>query len=118
MPNAKTITVFKDPSYIKRSASYIDWHPDGMSKAVIAYSVLAFQQQPPGMPLSSYVWDVSSPNAPETELLGPSQLVCAKFNVKDPNLVGAGQYNGQLTVFDTRKGSSPVDSTPIDISHR
>lgn len=48
------------------------------------------------MPLSSYVWDLSNPNVPEAELLGPSQLVCAKFNVKDANLVGAGQYNGQV----------------------
>lgn len=70
------------------------------------------------MSLSSYVWDLHNPNVPEAELSGPSQLVCAKFNVKDANLVGAGQFNGQFVYFDTRKGSSPVDSTPIDISHR
>jgi dynein intermediate chain 2 len=118
VPNAKTVTVFRDPSAIPRDASYINWHPDGLGKAVIAYSILAFQQQPANMPLSSYVWDVSSPNTPETELLGPSQLVSARFNVKDPNLIGGGQYNGQLALFDTRKGASPVESTPIDISHR
>lgn len=118
VPSAKTLTVFRDPNTIRRSVSSINWLPDGSSKAVVAYSVLAFQQQPAGMSLSSYVWDLSNPNVPEAELLGPSQLVCAKFNVKDANLVGAGQYNGQFVYFDTRKGSSPVDSTPIDISHR
>lgn len=71
-----------------------------------------------GMPLSSYVWDLSNPNVPESELLGPSQLVCAKFNVKDANLVGAGQYNGQFSYFDRRKGSAPVDMTPMDVCHR
>lgn len=70
------------------------------------------------MPLNSYVWDLSNPNVPESELLGPSQLVCAKFNVKDANLVGAGQYNGQFSYFDRRKGSAPVDSTPMDVCHR
>lgn len=118
VPNAKTITCFKDPHKIKRSASYINWHPDGLSKCVIAYSIMAFQQQPAGMPTSSYVWDVSNPNTPEAELQGPSQLVCARFNVKDPNLVGAGQYNGQYTYFDTRKGPTPVQATPMDICHR
>eukprot|EP00878_Enallax_costatus_P034623 GHUV01038402.1.p1 GENE.GHUV01038402.1~~GHUV01038402.1.p1 ORF type:complete len:415 (+),score=109.91 GHUV01038402.1:392-1636(+) len=118
VPSAKTLTVFRDPNTVRRSVSSINWTPDSGSKAVIAYSVLAFQQQPAGMSLSSYVWDLSNPNVPESELLGPSQLVCAKFNVKDSNLVGAGQYNGQFVYFDTRKGSSPVDSTPIDISHR
>lgn len=70
------------------------------------------------MPLSSYMWDLSNPNVPEAELLGPSQLVCAKFNVKDANLVGAGQYNGQFSYFDTRKGTAPVDATPMDVCHR
>lgn len=73
---------------------------------------------PAGMPLSSYMWDLSNPNVPEAELLGPSQLVCAKFNVKDANLVGAGQYNGQFSYFDTRKGTAPVDATPMDVCHR
>ena len=31
-------------------------------------------------------------------------------------LVG-GCYNGQLAVFDTRKGSQPVEVTPVEISH-
>ena len=37
---------------------------------------------------------------------------------QDNNLVGAGQYNGQLAYFDVRKGNGPVEATPIDISHR
>jgi dynein intermediate chain 2 len=71
-----------------------------------------------GMPLSSFVWDLANPTVPEAELAGHSQLVCAKFNLKDANLVGAGQYNGQFAYFDTRKGAAPVDATPVDISHR
>ncbi|WIA16722.1 hypothetical protein OEZ85_013376 [Tetradesmus obliquus] len=117
-PSAKTIAVFKDPAGIKRSVSSVHWLPDSGSKAVVAYSILDFQQQPAGMSLSSYVWDLANPNVPDAELLAPSQLVTAKFNVKDGNVVGAGQYNGQFTCFDTRKGSSPVDSTPMDICHR
>lgn len=31
-------------------------------------------------------------------------------------LVG-GCYNGQLAVFDTRKGIQPVEVTPVEISH-
>jgi dynein intermediate chain 2 len=117
-PSAKTIAVFKDPAAIKRSVSSVHWLPDSGTKAVVAYSILDFQQQPAGMSLSSYVWDLGNPNVPDAELLAPSQLVTAKFNVKDGNIVGAGQYNGQFTCFDTRKGISPVDSTPMDICHR
>jgi hypothetical protein len=33
-------------------------------------------------------------------------------------VLGAGQYNGQFAVFDTRQGSNAVDATPIVKSHR
>jgi hypothetical protein len=118
VPSAKTMTVFKDPAAIARNVSCINWTPDSGSKAVVAYAILAFQQQPAGMSLSSYVWDLNNPNVPEAELLAPSQLVCARFNLKDSNLVGAGQYNGQFSYFDMRKGTGPVESTPMDICHR
>lgn len=77
-----------------------------------------FQQQPSDMPLKSYVWDVNNPNTPEFEMAPNSQICCAKFNLKDHNIIGAGQYNGQFTFYDLRKGSSAVDATPIDVSHR
>jgi dynein intermediate chain 2, axonemal len=117
VPHANTATVFKDPNDVKRSASYLHWHPDG-TKVVVAYSIMAFQKQPSGMPLSSYIWDINNPNTPEYELLPPSQLCCVKFNHKDTNIIGAGQYNGQVTYFDVRKGSAPVDASPVDVSHR
>lgn len=119
VPSVKTITVFKDPNPTQRSAAYVNWHPDAtVPKLVVSYSILQFQQQPIDMPLSSYVWDVNNPNTPEFEMCPTSQICCSKFNLKDSNLVGAGQYNGQFTFYDMRKGTSPVDTTPIDISHR
>lgn len=120
-PSAATVTVFRDPRgsvAAPRAANCISWHPDGAAKAVVSYSILGFQQQPPSMPLSSYVFDAASPNAPEAELAGMSQLVAARYNLKDANLIGAGQYNGQFAVFDVRKGAAPVEATPMDICHR
>ncbi len=121
VPSVKTLTVFKDPAAPQhgRAASCVNWHPDGtVPKLVVSYSVLDFQQQPQGMCLSSYVWDLNNPNTPDYEMAPSSQICCAKFNLKDGNLVGAGQYNGQFTFYDMRKGTSPVEATPIDVSHR
>jgi len=44
-PSAKGLAVFRDPSPIKRTASSIDWHPDGASsgKIAVSYSILNFQ---------------------------------------------------------------------------
>lgn len=119
-PYARTLTVFRDPSPLKRSASYISWHPDVTStrKVAVAYSILHFQQQPDGMPVSSYIWDVTNPNTPDTELKAASQLCCCNYNPKDPNIVSAGMYNGQIAYWDTRKGNSAVDSSPLEKAHR
>jgi dynein intermediate chain 2 len=118
-PYAKTLTVFRDPSAIKRSASYISWNPDvNNRKCAIAYSILGFQAQPEGMSKSSYIWDVNTPNKPDFELRGPSQLCCVNYNPKDTNVLSCGMYNGQVGYFDVRKGHTPVDTSPIEKSHR
>ncbi|GAQ88949.1 Cytoplasmic dynein intermediate chain [Klebsormidium nitens] len=117
-PYAKTLTVFREPTQrIRRAASYISWYPDGARKLAVAYSILQFQQMPEDMPTSSYIWDISNPNTPETELTPTSQACCLVYNPKDPNVLAAGLYNGQVSYFDTRKGSAPVDSSPIERSH-
>jgi len=117
-PFAKTLTVFRDPNKIKRSASYISWYPDGARKLAVAYAILQFQEQPEGMPIQSYIWDVNNPNVPEMELTPSSQIVCLNYNPKDANILVAGQYNGQIAYWDTRKSSRPIDSSPIENSHR
>ena len=61
---------------------------------------------------------MTNPNVPVNELRSGSSLMCLSYNLKDANLLGAGQYNGQVSLFDTRKGSTPVESSLIEHSHR
>lgn len=117
-PSTRTMTILRDPSGVKRGAQAISWQPDGSGRLAVAYSVLEFQRQPDGMPSASHVWDIANPSAPEAALAAPSPLVTLGFNLKDHNLVGGGQYNGQLTFFDLRKGPAPVDATPVEHAHR
>jgi len=84
----------------------------------VAYSSLRFQGQAEGVPCSSYVWDVTNPNTPDFELQASSMLCCVNFNPKDPNVISGGLYNGQVAYWDTRKGRTPCDSSPIERSHR
>jgi len=117
-PSARTLTVFRDPNPVKRTATSISWYPDGARKVAVSYAVLQFQQQPQGMSLSSYIWDVTNPNFPEMEINPASPLCCLEFNPKDPHILLGGCYNGLLQYWDDRKGSSPVESSPIEKSHR
>lgn len=58
-----------------------------------------------------------NPNKPEHILRPSSPMLCLEYNPKDPHMLVGGCYNGQLAVFDTRKGAQPVEVTPIEISH-
>lgn len=96
-PSAKTLTVFRDPNQIKRSATNISWHPDGPGKLAVSYSVLAFQQMPENLPVSSYIWDVNNPNHPNFEILPPSPLCSLVYNPKNTDYLVGGSYNGLIS---------------------
>lgn len=116
-PSCKTIGVFKDPNDVKRSANKICWHPDDPNKMAISYSILQFQQMPDKMPMSSYIWDVNQPNAPDAEMTAQSPLTCCVYNPRSSDHILGGMYNGLLGFWDLRKGSSPVAQTDVKDSH-
>jgi len=117
-PEAKSVNVFRDPNEITRPATSISWHPDSGKKLAVAYSVLDFQKAPAGTSLDSYIWDIEKPTAHELALTPSSPLVSLEYNPKDGNILIGGQYNGQIAVWDTRKGSRPCEVSPIEKSHR
>ena len=108
-PSAKTINIFKDPSPTKRTVSSISWYPGEGHRIAVAYSVVEFQRWPKDMPFESYIWNVENPNKPELSLKPISPLVTLEYNPKDPHTLIGGCYNGQLLLFDTRKGSQFVE---------
>lgn len=117
-PSAKTINVFRDPNEVKRTATSLSWHPDGNHKLAVAYSSLEFQRAPNDMSFDSYIWDIENPNKPEMTLKPVCPLVCLEYNPKDSHILIGGSYNGQIAYWDTRKGSQPVEMSPIEFSHR
>ncbi|XP_033755651.1 dynein intermediate chain 3, ciliary-like [Pecten maximus] len=118
VPSAKTINVFRDPNEIKRTATNLSWFPDGPRKLAVAYCNMEFQGSSPDTSMESYIWDVENPNKPEMTLKPVSPLVCLEYNPKDSHVLLGGCYNGQIAYWDTRKGSQPVEMSPIEHSHR
>lgn len=116
-PSAKTLCVFRDPNKVKRTATKISWHPDGANKLAVSYSITQFQQMPADMPLHSYIWDVNSPNQPDTKLLPTSPLTALVYNPRSPDHLVGGCYNGLVGFWDLRKGSAPVESSILEHSH-
>jgi len=120
-PSAKGLAVFRDPNSIKRTATSIDWHPEGPTKMAVSYSILNFQDprfQSSRMPVQSYIWDMMNPNIPDQELLPASPLCCLRFNPKSSDTLVGGSYNGLVSFFDLRvSGSVPFESSVIEKSH-
>jgi dynein intermediate chain 2, axonemal len=117
-PSARTINVFRDMNAIKRTATHICWLPDGPHKVAVAYCNTEFQSSPPNTSNDSYIWDVTNPNKPDMVLKPVSPLVCIEYNPKDSHVIAGGFYNGQIGIWDARKGSQPVDTTIVEHSHR
>ena len=120
-PSMKAVSVFRDPSPVKRTVTAVNWHPEGTHVAV-AYSVLKFQDELGGgaaaaarIPASSYVWDLQNSNTPVAELAPPSPLVSLRYNIKTPDILVGGSYNGMVHVFDIKKPRSvAISSSAID----
>ena len=45
-------------------------------------------------------------------------VCCLEYNGKDPHLLVGGCYNGMIAHWDTRKGSMPVETSKIELSHQ
>ena len=45
-------------------------------------------------------------------------IVCLEYNQKDPNSLVSGMFNGQVAVWDMRKGHEPVELSVIENSYR
>ena len=57
-PSAKGLAVFRDPQYkplLQRTATSINWHPEGAYKIAVSYSVLTFQVPPIYLPGHGHV---------------------------------------------------------------
>eukprot|EP01059_Diplonema_ambulator_P005216 TRINITY_DN14973_c0_g1_i1.p1 TRINITY_DN14973_c0_g1~~TRINITY_DN14973_c0_g1_i1.p1 ORF type:complete len:629 (+),score=144.11 TRINITY_DN14973_c0_g1_i1:70-1887(+) len=105
-PSAKTVTVFQDPSPVKRTVSSLSWLPDA-KKLAIAYCNMKFQGTVDGMTVKSHIWDVSNPNTPELDLIPVSPLCCIMYSPKDSHIIAGGSYNGVVQLWDTRKAGTP-----------
>uniref|UniRef100_A0A7S2FLW6 Dynein intermediate chain 3, ciliary n=1 Tax=Octactis speculum TaxID=3111310 RepID=A0A7S2FLW6_9STRA len=117
-PTAKGLAVFRDPEKSKRSATSINWHPEGPTKIAVSYSVLNFQDSNQMTSKKSFIWDVHNPNIPDTTLCPSSPLCCLRFNHKATDTVVGGSYNGLISYYDLRKGGGgPAEESLIEHSH-
>ncbi|XP_053707585.1 dynein intermediate chain 3, ciliary [Synchiropus splendidus] len=117
-PPAKTLNMFRDPNQLKRTVTGLSWHPDNGRTLAAAFSCPEYQGMSADQNMDSYIWDIENPHCPEVTLSPHSPLLCLEYNPKDCHILVGGSYNGQIVVWDTRKGCRPVEVSAMDQSHQ
>ncbi|XP_064216038.1 dynein intermediate chain 3, ciliary isoform X2 [Tribolium castaneum] len=116
--SARTVNVYQDQSTPSRPVTHISWSPDNQTKLAVSHCNLSFQAVVPNQTTHSYIWEVENPNLPLHVLKPEHPIVCLEYNQKDPNSLVSGMFNGQVAVWDTRKGHEPVELSVIENSYR
>jgi len=113
----KVYSIFRDPNEMTRPVNQVSWHPDGPERLVVAHCPQEFQCNMEGISTDSYIWRTEDISAPEMILRPWSPALCLKYNPKDANCISGGLYNGQMAIWDVRRGMYPVDSTELSAGH-
>lgn len=61
---------------------------------------------------------VDNPNKPWMSLEAPFATVVNEFNPRDPSVLASGLMSGQVCSWDIRTGTSPVQMSHRQFSHR
>uniref|UniRef100_A0A6P7G3A7 Dynein intermediate chain 2, axonemal n=1 Tax=Diabrotica virgifera virgifera TaxID=50390 RepID=A0A6P7G3A7_DIAVI len=107
--SARTVNVYQDQSTPNRPVTHISWSPDNQTKLAISHCNLVFQTVVAKQAHVSYIWEVENPNRPLITLKPEQSIVCLEYNQKDPHILASGQVNGQVAIWDIRKGAEPVE---------
>ncbi|XP_018312300.1 dynein intermediate chain 3, ciliary [Mycetomoellerius zeteki] len=111
----RTVNVYEDPQTPVRSVNNISWSPDSGSKMVVSYCFFGIE---PDYSNIAYIWQIDNPNKPWMALEAPSATMVSEFNPRDPSILASGLVSGQVCSWDVRTGSTPVQMSHRQFSHR
>ncbi|XP_026490548.2 dynein intermediate chain 3, ciliary-like [Vanessa tameamea] len=115
--SCRTVNVYRDAAAGGgRPISSICWHPEGHSFAV-TYVDVDFNHSARA-PIESYIWDLENANYPDIIITPPAALLDLQFNPRDHNVLIGGLMNGQVGVWDKRRGGTPTVACAPHVAHR
>ncbi|XP_076234028.1 dynein axonemal intermediate chain 2 [Calliopsis andreniformis] len=113
----RSANVYSDPEVPQRPVTNISWSPDSGSRIVVSYCFLKFGRLP-DYSNRLYIWQVDNPNEPYMSLEPFCPCVVCEFNPRDPSVLASGLMTGQVCNWDLRTGTSPVQFSHLQFSHR
>lgn len=116
--STKTIFHFSDPAESYRSASNINFSPNG-ADMVVAYADMTYPFDRKSS-TSSYIWNIEYSQNPKLELVPISAvpLTQLQYNGRDEFIVAGGLSSGCVCVYDTRIGGKAQGESQMEFSHQ
>lgn len=112
-PGISTLTVLRHPLGIRRAVQALAWSTNNHDTITTAFDAEKSDQG--HGPCA--IFDLARPTAPLTTLSPTSPVLCLAYNLREHNLIGMGQRNGQFALFDVRQSPDPVGFTDPQHSH-
>ncbi|XP_022901460.1 dynein intermediate chain 3, ciliary-like [Onthophagus taurus] len=116
--SARTVNVYQDQYNITRPITNISWSSDSGTKMATCYCNLKYQADISQESKNALIWEVENPNVPLLTLKPSANAICLEYNPKDVNTLISGHINGQVGVWDLRKGCEPIDMTVMEVGFR
>ncbi|XP_018351598.1 PREDICTED: dynein intermediate chain 3, ciliary-like [Trachymyrmex septentrionalis] len=111
----RTVNVYEDPQIPVRWVNNISWSPDSGSKMVVSYCFFGIESDYSNI---AYIWQIDNPNKPWMGLEASADTVVSEFNLRDPSILASGLASGQVCSWDIRTGTTPVQMSHRQFSHR
>lgn len=112
----RTVNVYRDPKE-GRPISSICWDPEGGHRFAVTYVNVDYNRIPRASILA-YIWDIENSNEPACTIDPPCPVLDLQYNLRDHTMLAGGLMNGQVAIWDLRRGSTPVLLCPPHIAHR
>ncbi|XP_076247328.1 dynein axonemal intermediate chain 2 isoform X1 [Calliopsis andreniformis] len=114
---SRTVNVYRDILHTKRQITHLSWSPDQGNRFAASYSNTDYKAGTNDN-FVSYIWEVENPNTPCMTLKPFCPILSLEYNPKDSNILVSGLTTGQVACWDVRKGSEPVETSSVELSHR
>lgn len=112
----RTVNVYRDVP-AQRPVSSICWQPDGGRHFAVTYVDVDFNRET-RKPVWCTVWDLENSIYPIEKVWPSCSLLDLQYNPREPAQLAGGLINGQVAVWDRRRGQPPVLECAPHMAHR
>ena len=97
-PHAKTIQIFRDWTFLKRSVKKIIWAPDHVGRMGVCHTPRTYDKSLRDTPTEAYFWEVENASRPESMVRSGSHIMDMNYHPKDMHSICGACFDGTVSI--------------------